>query len=517
MNKCLIVLLSLSLWSGLHGEVIAKTSSSIEHDLNKLIKEISGAVTTGTNSTKYCSENLANYYKRLFSFRDEHINSSQISDLEIDEIIKNSFRSRLDINEKMKKLEVASKNGEKCLSSIKDVVRALRYVEDYMIEIKYQRLGYLKTMDFVTFTGSGSLFLKNPSFNFSGIQDLKSGDIILSRGSAYSSAAIARIGENDSQFSHLTLVYQDESKILHTIEAHTEIGAVTAPLSIHINQRNARSVVLRHKDSKLAHEAAKYMFNKVNKRQKKNNIRYDFGMDYKSNTTLFCSEVVHDGFKYASKKLYKKEMNIPQYKTKFDPGLITFLQDFGIDVNRSNIASFDTFGPGDIQFDSSFQIVAEWRNPKKIRETRFKDAVLTKIFEWMEKENYKFYPPAGIALKSRFSWLMRRTPFVKKMLEEKFPLNMSAKQLRLFLILDLVGEKLHDRLKETATIAKRTLSPIEMYEALEAFKVNDQKRYDVFIDLSKKARQYRGRTNVPHSVKRKLRETRPVFHRYFHN
>ncbi|OUR94139.1 hypothetical protein A9Q84_17670 [Halobacteriovorax marinus] len=517
MRKYLIVLLGLFLFSCSHGGG-SRTPSSTDYNLNKLIGEISSSVVAGIVDTKLCSAKLSNYGKRLLSLSDEHIDSALITDGKIDQIIKKSFRTRLEIKEKMKGLKVVSAIGVACLHSIKDIVRALRYVEDYMIEIKFFRLGYLKSMDFVTFAGSGSQFLVNPVFEFSSKADLKSGDIILSRGHGYSSAAIARIGENESQFSHLSLVYRDESNDLHTIESLTEVGAVTAPMQVYIDQKNVRSVVLRHSDSKLAHEAAKSMYQKVRARQlKKKNIAYDFEMNYKDSKNLFSAEIIYHAFKNAAKKLYSKKLDLPLYKTNFEKGLLSFLKDLGLKVNASNISSSDTFGPGDIQFDPSFSIVAEWRNPKKMRDNRFKDVVLTKIFEWIEVDNYRLFAPAGIIVKSRFSWLMRRTPFVKKMLEDKFPLNMKARQLKLFLVLDLVGEKLYNKLSDAQAIAKRTLSPIEMHEVLQDFKENDYKRYIKFIALSREARKYRGRRKVPYNVKKELKETRPIFHRYFHN
>jgi hypothetical protein len=496
----------------------SRRPASEKLNLEELISKINSAIGEGTSSTIECSSKLTSYYQRLFNLRSTDIELSKLSQSEIKNIISLSFDSRLQIKEKMKSLVVDSVNSKKCLSSIKDMVRALRYVEDYMVELEYSSMAYFNKMDFVTLSGEGSLFLKNPKYSFDGVQDLKSGDIILSRGNAYSSAAIARIGQNDTQFSHLSFVYEHSDKKMYTVEAHIEIGSVVAPVQVNIDQKNARSVVFRHKDSKLAHQAAKLMFERVKKRQdKKKNIEYDFGMDYKDDKRIFCSEIVSEGFNKASKKIYKKELILPKHKTKFNRGLIPFLQILGIKINEKNIETFETFGPGDIQFDPSFDIVAEWRNPKKMRDNRFKDAVLTKMFQWMENENYKLHPPAGLVVKSRFSWLMRRTPFVKKMLEEKFPMNMNSKQLRLFLALDLVGEKFYNVVSDKQIALKKVLSPIEIYDILEEFKSNDFQRYMKYKQLVKRSRRYGPRSKVPYYIKKEIKETRPVFHRYFHN
>lgn len=496
----------------------SRRPASVKFNLENLLVKISSSIEEGTGSTLECSSKLTSYYQKLFNLRSNDVDMQKLSQKEIQNIISLSFESRLKIKEKMKLLEVGSKSSLKCLSSIKNIVRALRYVEDYMIELEYSSMSYFDKMEFVTLTGEGSLFLKNPKFEFDGVQDLKSGDVILSRGNAYSSAAIARIGQNDTQFSHLALVYEHTDKKMYTIEAHIEIGSVVAPVQTNIDQKNARSVVFRHKDAKLSHLAAKIMFERVKKRQdRKKNIQYDFGMNYKDEKRIFCSEVVSEGFNKASKKLYNKELVLPQHKTHFNKGLIPFLQTLGIKVNSKNVEKFDTFGPGDIQFDSSFDIIAEWRNPKKMRDNRFKDAVLTKMFQWMENENYRLDPPAGIEVKSRFSWLMRRTPFVKKMLEEKFPMNMNSKQLRLFLTLDLVGEKFYNVVSDKQVASQKVLSPIEIYDILEQFKTNDFQRFMKYKQLVKSSRKYGSKTKVPYHIKKEIKETRPVFHRYFHN
>jgi hypothetical protein len=495
-----------------------RNPSSFKFTLNELIKDINKQIKVGASSNLECTTKVSLYYGKLFNLRPDEYGIESFSKGDIRSVIADSFEARLEIKEKLKELDFSTEGSRECLTAVQDMVRALRYVEDYMIELEYFGVSYFKNMDFVSLNGAGSLFLKNPKFEFNGVQDLKSGDLILSRGNAYSSAAIARIGNVDMQFSHLSLVYEREDGKMYTIEAHIEIGSVVAPLQEHIDQKNARSVVFRHSDSKLAHEAAKKMYKRVKAQQdKKKNVEYDFEMNYKDGKRLFCSEIVSEGFNKASKKLYNKELDIPKYKTKFNKGLIPFLNIMGIKINESNYADFDTFAPGDIQFDPSFTLVAEWRNPKKMRDNRFKDAILTKMFEWMENEGYQLYPPAGIIIKSRFSWLMRRTPFIKKMLEEKFPLNMNSKQLRLFLVLDLVGEKFYNVVSDAQKVKGRVLSPVEIYDVLDQFKLNDYNRYIKYKQLVKKSRRYGPRSKVPYHIKKEIKETRPVFHRYFHN
>src|SRR5690606_25631773 len=170
----------------------------------------------------------------------------------------------------------------------------------------------------------------NPNYSFHSWKDLKSGDVILSRGNAYTSAAIARIGDIDAQLSHLTMVYRDqETKELHTTEAHIEIGVVSKPFQVHLDQKNARTVVLRYTgDEDLAHRGAKYIYERARNhtQNRRKNINYDFGMDYKNHEDLFCTEVVYEGFEVAS----NGALDIPLNKTKFNPKLLRFLKQIGV-------------------------------------------------------------------------------------------------------------------------------------------------------------------------------------------
>jgi len=274
--------------------------------------------------------------------------------------------------------------------------------------------------DYVTLKGEFPYFLVNPKYanEFHSYEDLKSGDVLLSRGNAYTSAAIARIAEGDYQFSHLTFVLRDpESKELFTTEAHIEIGSVTAPFQSHLDEKNTRTVVFRYKNQEIAHNASKAIFNKVKERQLTGkNIEYDFSMNYKDDSRLYCSEVVSRGFKLA----LPQEDFVPKFKSKFTAGMIPFLNTIGVPVNKDNVDTLDVFAPGDIQMDPNFELIAEWRNPKKLEESRFKDFILTKLFEKMDKEGYRFDGNLKMDIQTKTYWILRRTPLVKKFYKINF-------------------------------------------------------------------------------------------------
>jgi hypothetical protein len=467
-------------------------SDKINQDLRSMIEELSEVVQENVTTTEQCHEGLTYYYNKLFQMTSEDVKWDILDDEIIERLIKASFESRLIIKEKLKKLTLKSEMDHKCLDAVKNSFRALRYVEDYLIEIKAfntENIINIKSKKYINLTGEGSYFLKNSQFVFNSYHDLKSGDVILSRGNAYSSAAIARIGNNDMQFSHLSFVYIDENGKAWTTEAHIEIGSVVAPIETHIEQGNSRSVVFRYKNQELAHQASKYMFMKVQKQQmNKKNIQYDFAMNYKDDERIFCSETIHAGFKAVS----NGEIDVPRYKTKFNKGLTGFLQVLGIEINEDNFESFDTFAPGDIQFDPDFEMVAEWRNPNKMSDSRVKDMILTKMFDWMENLNYKLDPKFNTSVMSRASWLLRRTPLIKEFFKDKFPINMSSAQLRLFIVLDKVGDTLKAKIEANQKLMKRPMAPIEMFKLLDKYR------------------------EVDYLIWKKRKADRPEFHKLFH-
>lgn len=495
-------------------------ASEEKRDLQSVLEELNKEVLKEVKSSEQCYQGLKNYYRTFFQMTSDDVNWDNLNKESIEKLIQTSYDTRLVIKEKLKALTLGSEMDHLCLGAVKNTFRALRYVEDYLVELSVfdpNSSHQKKPEEFINLKGEAPYFLVNPKFDFKGYKDLQSGDVILSRGNAYSSAAIARIGKNDMQFSHLSFVYKDENGKLWTTEAHIEIGSVVAPIKKHIDQGNSRTVVFRYKDPKLAHQASEHIFERVQARQQKDdNILYDFGMDYHDDTKIFCSEIIYVGFKEVS----DGKVNVPLYKTKFNKGLVNFLQILGIEISNQNFESFDTFAPGDIQFDPDFEMVAEWRNPAKMKDSRLKDMILTKMFEWMEKENYQLDPKFGTTVMSKASWLMRRTPFIKSFLKEKFPINMTSKQLQLFIVLDKVGIALHDEITKKMKTMKRPMAPIEMHQVLEDFKNQD---YDKWVKrkalLKERARYRMGPRRhrvVPAHIRRGLRENKPVFHKLFY-
>ncbi len=452
---------------------------------------------TSVDTEKLCkSKTLEDYYKQLFSLNSSQIDFLTLSLNDKERLIDQSFNLRIKLRSHFDKINSNYNENAKCYSDMRNLSRALRYLEDYIVEnITNSNPFEIKNSErFKTLEGAkGSFFIVSNKFKdtFKSHKDLKSGDIILSRGKAYTSAAISRIGLDDAQFSHLSFVYKDEQGKLHTTESHIEIGNIVMPIQAHLDQSNARTVVFRYKDSKPAHLASKCVYEKVKKEQDKGKvIEYDFGMNYEKSDRIFCSEVAHIGF-----KCLEEPIDIPQVKMKFPSGLHSFLSQIGVEVTKENIVDKKTFGPGDLEFDSRFEIVAEWRNPINLKDIRQKDAILSKMFEWMERENFKLKPKFLTKAKSKAGYWARRNKVLqnkrinktwKKIfkkdhplyLVDQFPKNMTQVQMNTFTTLDTVAIPMQERLEKVEKRDEKLLSFQEMLNELDRYKIEDKFNFE---------------------------------------
>lgn len=472
-----------------------KPASDHTSILTQIYDEVLVANKSVEQSALDCKNAYQNLYTKLFNMAgvESYFDTAELKTL--DEDIQATFETRLGVKDSFKNFSVNNALDSECLNSAQDVFKALRYVEDYLVEARMDKTAGAPA-EYVSMKGDFPYFLINPKYaeEFKSYEDLKSGDVILSRGNAYSSAAIARIAQSDYQFSHLTFVYRDaETKELSTTEAHIEIGSVVAPFSAHINEKNVRSVIFRYRDEDLAHKASKAIYDRVKLTQESGkNIEYDFSMNYKDDTKLFCSEIISTGFKMAA----PESDFVPVFKSKYSKGIVPFLNTIGVPVNSESVMTADVFAPGDIQFDPNFELVAEFRNPKRLEESRFKDFILTKLFERMDTQGYRIDPTLKMDIQGRTFWLLRRTPIVRKFLEKKFALNMNPAQLELFMALDKIGDAIYKNLELVSLDKEHPMTPKEIYAAIDEFIKKD-------YDLYKK-------------IKKGQNVEKPLFHKWFH-
>jgi len=206
---------------------------------------------------------------------------------------------------------------------------------------------------------------------------IHSGDILVSRGGAPTSALIARGNDYPGNFSHTALVYVNpKTNLISMIESHIETGVIIASLDQYLKDTKLRIMVLRLRpdlpvlaaDPMLPHKAASYAL----RRARTEHIPYDFEMDFAHPDRLFCSEVVSDAYRQVSIALWMGRSHISA------AGVRAWLAAFGV-------THFETQEPADLEYDPQLSVVAEWRDPETLYQDQVDNAVVDVMLEGAEE------------------------------------------------------------------------------------------------------------------------------------
>ncbi len=206
---------------------------------------------------------------------------------------------------------------------------------------------------------------------------IHSGDILLSRGGAPTSALIARGNDYPGNFSHVALVHIDSARHqVSIIESHIEKGVAIATPEEYLKDTKLRVMVLRLRrdlpamiqDSLLPHRAASLALASA----RRAHIPYDFAMDFQDASKLFCSEVASDAYRQAGISLW---MGLSHIST---PGVSSWLAAFGV-------THFETQEPSDLEYDPQLRVVAEWRDPETLWKDHLDNAVTDVMLEGAER------------------------------------------------------------------------------------------------------------------------------------
>ena len=215
---------------------------------------------------------------------------------------------------------------------------------------------------------------------------IHSGDILVSRGGAATSALIARGSDYPGNFSHIAFVYVDpETHEAKIVESHIEIGVVVSTVEQYLKDKKLRVMLLRPRadlpqivnDPMLPHKAAELAY----KRVKEGHIPYDFAMDYKDHSKLFCSEVASAAYEQFGVRLWAGISHMSS------PGLRKWLSAFGV-------RHFETQEPSDLEYDPQLVVIGEWRDQATLKKDHYDNAVTEVMLEGAEKGDeihYQWY------------------------------------------------------------------------------------------------------------------------------
>jgi hypothetical protein len=357
-------------------------------------------------------------------------------------IVKELFLTRIALADKLREMSKSKPVDDQCIKYVRESVRASRYIEEYLAKLA----GFNADVDVLE--GDEPYLLVNPKFGTPKDFKLQSGDIVISRGNAIVSAAIARIGDVDGHFSHAAMAYVDEDGkygkpgTTYMIEAHLEIGTDVADIEQkYKHDGKVRAIVYRQKDPMLAKKAAQLAYDtamvgvKANRR-----IPYDFNMEMDPTNTkkIFCSKVPLTFYYLASNGTF---LLGDQYMTTFTMENRDFLTGIGVSATK-------TFSPSDVEYDGKLELVAEWRDLGATYMANRKDAVLYQLFDWMEKDGYTFNR-SRVASKALLLYTARQIPVLGDiLLGEQLSRDVKPLTLRTMFVMDFVGDKMLDDLIE---------------------------------------------------------------------
>ncbi len=347
---------------------------------------------------------------------------------------------------------------------LRDCFRALRYATDLIGELRNgfqtRRLGRSKRVAFAEDT------LFDPDLRDAARHTFQSGDILLVRGTIHNSAAIARIGDVDSQFSHAALIYIDKRGRQYVVEALIADGATYGSLSYALSHNLGRAVVFRHPDADLAHRAAETIFRQVRRSRWffRQHIPYDFSMELDDTGRLFCSKLIRLAYAEASDGGFV----MPAFPTRFHQASRDFL-------DRIGVTAVETFAPGDMELEPRLEAIAEWRDFDRTSNLRLQDFVMAKLFEWMERQGYTFHETPWIRFVSSMGRATAYLPGpIKSFIASvapKVPLSMKRETIAALTMLHYTAEPLFRELQklENESVRERgyPLHPREILKHLE--------------------------------------------------
>jgi hypothetical protein len=417
-------------------------------------------------TAKELADNLAQVYEAVFTVSLDRYDLAQLAQT-APELMRAIFALRLKVREQVADWHQRGFMSLNVQLALRNVLRIARYATDMLgeLNIRYAQLGPDETT-LRGFRGADANTLVNPAFAAGGDLPFRSGDLLLMRGMHHNSAAIARIGDVDSQFSHLAIIHTDEDGAQWVVESLIEEGGIINSLEATLHHGLGRCVVLRHKDAGLARRAAAIAHDLISRSRAPGGTRiwYDFTMELDGEAELFCSKLVRLAFARAS----DGAVLLPTFTTRFDIANRDF-------VDRIGVTARETFAPADIELEPSFDIVAEWQDYRVTSRLRLQDLLMDKLFWWMDEYGYKFRVDLPIRLIGLFGRASSRLSDRAKQLVvdviPKVPPNMRRSTIQAVAMLHQTAEPLLERLQalERQSIEQhgRALHPRQVFDHLE--------------------------------------------------
>lgn len=386
-----------------------------------------------------------------------------------EEILKSIFLIRVRLRERLQDFDKQNALPSDCILKVREGLQYARFTEEYLLEwLVHNKVSQYQEAPILA--GAEPFVFRNP--NYSELK-LQAGDVLLIRGSSFVSAMIARIGDEEGNFSHLAIVAEDSHGKLYVVESLIHLGLIVTPLEKWRKARDARVALFRHKDESLSRRAARVAYD-----WSLTPLRYDFEMNDSKYDKVFCAEVI----RYAYDKASDGKVLVPKFRShvsKFKGG--PYPKSLGVTEQT-------LFAPYDIEVDPRFDFVAEGKYYPHLRQVRMQDAILQSVYSWMIEKGYTFYWSFSVSAQSYLGKTFRQFGFLK----DQFPTYMPIETMQSVLQFQTVAEILEENLykKEDAYYKAHGYLPsfLDMMAANDKFRREDCQRF------------YKGETSEFHSL-----------------
>jgi len=373
---------------------------------------------------------LKNFYEPLYEYlytgapvpRYKKEQLTGLNPNEKDNALSTLFEARQSLRDQFRNMVIAGQfNSQEefltCANHVRVGMRTIRSWEEqfalYWAKQNRQAVDKKDKADFSRYDLRWPTWMVHSKYqkDFKGLDSIEAGDLLLSRGEAFTSAVISRIGAVDNQFSHIAIVYEDDGTIMgqkgrkYVVESVFNPGLQIIPLEEYMQHAKARWAIFRLSNvknegategKKIAVEASKWLAWKA----KNENICYNFTMNMHDEQCMFCSQSVALAIEHVCAQKDMKCESFPSYQNplmfSFPLAYTSYKPDQNPLMRMLNMTVRETFAPADVEVDPRLDFVAEYRNLGFIESARMYDMIFTKMFQWMETGEYKFADSAVI-------------------------------------------------------------------------------------------------------------------------
>lgn len=396
-----------------------------------------------------CAQFVGKITNYLFYLPADHFIPKTPQEVELlkthgSEIMDTIFQMRVSLHDKLREFDARNELSVDCRQKMREGFQYARFSEEYLLDwlFKNKVFNFKKTPIMAT---SKPNTWTNPKY--AGFE-LKSGDVMIIRGKSYVSAMIARIADEEGNFSHLAIVGEDKAGKKYVVEALIQYGTIVTPLEKWRDQEDARIALYRQPDEALAKAAARKIYDKAQGAlDRKQGIRYDFAMNDDDYSTLFCSEVIRYAYDMAS----GGKFIVPKYRS-------TMTKFKGTDYPKNlGVTKSTLFAPYDVEVDPRFDFVAEYRYFPLLRQVRMQDSVLQSVYSWMTDKGYEFHWNPGNTVKAYLAKFIRQFG----MKADTLPTYMPVQSIKTTLQFQSVATELENNIyaKEKEFYAKKGYLP----------------------------------------------------------